>query len=116
MPFLDRSRFDGRDIGSLDVDVATWTDYSPDDFDSSTVSTIDSTMFVDLFILNESESAGYVLLRAHGSQADDAFDGAIKVPAGGARSLGCYFPDLDGGDGVTTISVIGTLHLEMVAI
>lgn len=115
MPYLNRDLVDGRYIGSVAVDSAgVWLDVATDDYDTSTGEAVPaSATIVDLFVYETSgEDPAYVLLRAHGAQADGTYTGALYVPAGTGRSIGCYLPDAR----VSTIAVSGTARVEIIAI
>lgn len=107
-------RVDGRYIGSTAVDSeGAWTDVALDGLDSSTGEDVPEgdRVLVDLFVYNTSTTdPAYLLLRAHGAQADDAFTGALIIPAGTGRAFGLYLPDAP----VSTVAVHGTARVEAV--
>lgn len=109
-------RIDGRYIGSAAISsVDAWTDKALSALDSATSEAIPETArsLVDLFVYETSgEAPAYVLLKAHGALADDAFTGALIVPAGTGRSFGCYLPDAP----ISTIAVHGTARVEAIMI
>lgn len=117
MPALSRDRGDGRYVGSAVVDSAgVWVDLDYEDFAASTAETIPARAFiVDLFVYNtSSEDPAYVLLKAHGALADNAFTGALYIPAGAGRGFSIYFPDANSAAGIQTIAVHGTARVEAI--
>lgn len=111
-----KDRVDGRFAGSTTVDsAAVWDDVGLDDLDTTTDSATPTqpVALADLFVYETSgENPAYVLLRAHGEQADEDYTGAFIIPAGTGRAFGVYFPDVP----VTTISVSGTARVEAIYI
>lgn len=109
-------RIDGRYIGSTAVSSAdAWTDVALDSLDSATGEAIPvgDRVLVDLFVYETSgEAPAYLLLRAHGELANDAFTGALIVPAGTGRPIGAYLPDAP----ISTIAIHGSARVEAILI
>lgn len=113
MPFLNRNLHDGRYAGSTVVDSeGVWVDVDLADLDSSTAESLPETpILADLFVYETSgEAPAYLLFKGHGSLADNAFDGAMYIPAGQGRAFSMYIPDAP----ISTIALHGTCRVEAI--
>lgn len=108
MPSLDRSRFDGRYVGCVNVNSAgAWDDVTLADWTSVTSESIPQGTRIISLSIREVSGANpcYLLFRANDGEATTA---AFQIATGSAEVYDCYLVN----SSITTISVYGQAHLK----